>query len=65
VPVVDPPSDGSGSFTGFILSRGRADATAPKWRLAVIALVILLMIGVLAAIGLAAVGTLFDTLLGD
>jgi len=64
-PVVDPPSDGSGSLTGFILSRGRVDASVPKWRLAVIAVVILLMIALLAVIGLVAVGSLFDRLLGD
>jgi hypothetical protein len=64
-PALDPPSDGSGSLTGFILSRGRADAAAPKWRLAVIAVAILLMIAVLAVIGLVVVSSLFDSLLGD
>jgi hypothetical protein len=58
-------TDGSGSLTGFILSRGRTDAPAPRWRLAVIVVMILLMIAVLAAIGLFAVGTLFDRILGD
>lgn len=63
-PILDPPSDGSGSLTGFILSRGRADAVAPRWRMAVIVLVILLALAVLAAIGLVAVGSFFDRLLG-
>ena len=64
-PAVDPPSDGSGSLTGFILSRGRAEAAAPRWRMVVIAVAIPLMIAVLAAIGLVAVGSLFDRLLGS
>jgi hypothetical protein len=63
-PVIDPPSDGSGSLTGFILSRGRAEAAPPRWRVAIIALLILLMIAVLAAIGLFAVSSVFDRLLG-
>jgi hypothetical protein len=58
-------TDGGGSLTGFILSRGRTDAPAPRWRMVAIGLVILLMIAVLAAIGLFAVGTLFDSILGD
>ncbi|HEY8473548.1 MAG TPA: hypothetical protein VIL37_13060 [Natronosporangium sp.] len=64
----DPPSDGTGSLTGFILSRGRAEADAdtgmPTSRLIVIALVVLLMIGLLTAIGLVAVNTALDGLLG-
>jgi hypothetical protein len=58
-------TDGGGSLTGFILSRGRVDTPGPRWRLVAIGLVILLMIAVLAAIGLFVVGTLFDGVLGD
>jgi hypothetical protein len=64
-PEPGPATDGGGSLTGFILSRGRVDAPAPRWRFVVVVVAILLMIAVLAAIGLFVVGSLFNGVLGD
>jgi hypothetical protein len=58
-------AENSGSLTGFVLSRGRVDLPGSRSRALLIGLVILLMVASLTAIGLVAVATLLNAVLGD
>ena len=51
----------TGSLTGHILSQGRKDAPTPKSRTAKVVLVMLLVMGVLVVVGIAAAAFAGDT----
>jgi hypothetical protein len=58
------PGEHSGSLAGFLLSPGRSERTSPRSRAIIIGLVILAGIGVLLLLGLIAVNTVLDSVLG-
>jgi hypothetical protein len=68
VPPRDPgPIDArehSGSLAGFLLSQERSERTSTRSRAIIIGLVILAGIGVLLVLGLLAVNTVLDSVLG-